>query len=93
MEQRETSLTYLQRLADELKACGFTVEVARKVAKPYLQVANAATPSLNERVVCAQDSDGSWMFWWPWKQPIGPADDLETVAGKVAAVVRSVEEI
>jgi hypothetical protein len=30
------------------------------------------------------------VFLWPWKQPIGSVDDLETVAGKIAEVLRPV---
>lgn len=84
-------LTYLQRLRDALTIQGFTVQVVSMSAKPYLMVANAETPKLNERVHCEQAEDGSWCYWWPWRRPIGSVDDLETVTGKVASVLRSVE--
>jgi hypothetical protein len=84
-------LAHLERLADELKRQGFRTELASTVSKPFLRVANADTPSLNERVLRQRADDGSWVFWWPWKQPIGSVDDLETVVGKIMAVLRSVD--
>ncbi len=34
------------------------------------------------------EDDGSWVLQWPWKKPIGSADDLETVASNIAEVLR-----
>jgi hypothetical protein len=89
--ERDEQLAHLERLADELKHRSFVTELIGNVSKPYLRVANAETPTLNERVVCYRASDDSWVFWWPWKQPIGSVDDLESVLGKIAAVLKSVE--
>jgi hypothetical protein len=88
---REEQFSYLECLADELKHRGFAVELVGKLTKPFLRVANAETPTLNERVLCHQAEDSSWVYWWPWKQPIGSVDDLEPVIGKISAVLRSVE--
>jgi hypothetical protein len=88
---REKQVTHLERLAEQLNGQGFTAELVGTVSKPYLRIANADTPTLNERVLCYQMDDESWVFWWPWKQPIGLVDDLELVVGKIAAVLRSVE--
>lgn len=93
MTDREQQLVHLEQLADELKTKGFVVELVGKLTKPYLKVANADTPTLNERVLCHQADDESWVFWWPWKQPIGSVDDLESVVDKISAVLRSVEGI
>jgi hypothetical protein len=84
-------LTYLERLADELARREFTAEVVIKGTKSYLKVANASTPKLKGQVLCQQGEDGSWAFWWPWQQPIGPVDDLDAVVAKIASVLRSVE--
>jgi hypothetical protein len=92
MELREQRLVHLDRLADELDKREFCAELTRAIAKPYLTVANAAQPQLNERVLCERADDGSWSFWWPWQQPIGSVDDLETVIGKIGSVLRTVEE-
>lgn len=91
MEERKQRLAHLERLAEVLTDRGFLTELAGKISKPYLTVANADTPSLNERVQCQPADDGSWSYWWPWKQPIGTVDDLDAVVEKIAAVLRSVE--
>jgi len=91
MELREQRLAHLEHLAGELDKREFRTELTRAIARPYVTVANAVQPQLNERVLCEQAEDGSWSFWWPWQQPIGSVDDLETVLGKIAAVLRSVE--
>ena len=88
---RKQRLTHLEQLAAVLKERGFSTRLVGQISKPYLNVANGDTPSLNERVQCEVADDGSWSFWWPWKQPIGPVDDLEMVVEKIAAVLRSVE--
>jgi hypothetical protein len=91
MDVREQQLVHLERLDKELASRGFAVEAVSKISMPYLIVANAGTPQLNERVQCLRSEDGSWSFWWPWKQPIGSVDDLETVIGKIAVVLRPVD--
>jgi hypothetical protein len=92
MEIREHRLEQLRQLSAALESRGFAVGLVSAVANPFLKVANAGQPTLNERVHCEQADDGSWTFWWPWKQPIGPAADLNAVIGKIAAVLRSVDE-
>jgi len=87
MEARTQRLAYLERLAKELTSRGLSAELTSK----GLKVANAGTPSLNERVQCERAEDGSWSFWWPWHQPIGPADDAPSVADTIAVVLRPVE--
>lgn len=91
MEQHEEKQKYLTRLAEELGKLEFTVELGGGIKHPHVRVANPDSPQLNERVLCDQADDGSWCYWWPWHQPIGSVDDLETVVGKIAAVLRSVE--
>lgn len=91
MEPREQQLAHLGKLADELRSRRIRAELIARVSKSHLKVSNGDTPSLNERVLCQQANDGSWSFWWPWQQPIGSVDDLETVAEKIMAVLRSVE--
>jgi hypothetical protein len=91
MDERTQRLAHLEQLAAVLGDHGFRAKLVGAVAKPYLKVANSGTPSLNERVLCEPADNGAWSFRWPWKQPIGSADDLETVVEKIAAVLRSVE--
>jgi hypothetical protein len=91
VETDQEQLTYLKRLGEELSRQGFTAQVVNSNTTPYLKVANVETPRLNERVRASRADDGSWCYWWPWRQPIGSVDDLESVTGKIAAVLRSVE--
>jgi hypothetical protein len=91
VEHDSDPVIHLRRLAAELARQGLGVQVVTKGGRPYLRAANPETPELNERVLCRAAEDHSLCFWWPWQQPIGSADDLETVVGKIAAVLRSVE--
>jgi DNA/RNA-binding domain of Phe-tRNA-synthetase-like protein len=91
VESDPEKLTYLEKLRDALITKGFAVQLVSINTKPYLKVANAETPRLNERVHCEKADDGSWCYWWPWRQPVGSVDDLESVTGKVTSVLRSVE--
>jgi hypothetical protein len=83
-------ITHLESLAAALAQRGLNARVVRS-AQPYLKAANPDTPELNERVLCRPADDQSLCFWWPWRQPIGSVDDLETVVDKITAVLRSVE--
>lgn len=82
---------HLERLRAELIRHGLGAELFTKGKRCYLKVANVDTPELNEKVFCRPAEDHSVCFWWPWRQPIGPADDLDAVVGKIAAVLRSVQ--
>ncbi len=86
-DQRE----YLGQLADELRKWQFSVRFGGSGSDQYLTVENPDHRNLNERVHCRPAADGTWCFWWPWRQPIGSVDDLETVIGKIMAVLRTVE--
>lgn len=82
--------THLERLAEALRERGLLADVADRTTAPLLTVANAEVPSLNQEVLCQKNAD-TWWYWWPWKKPIGPVEDLDVVAERIAAVLRSVE--
>jgi hypothetical protein len=82
---------HLERLAGELGKRQFSARLVSRRGAHYLVVANPESPDLNERIHCQQAADDSWCFWWPWHQPIGSVDDLDSVAGKITAVLRTVE--
>jgi hypothetical protein len=84
-------LTHLTRLAGELGPRGFDIELAGRGPQRSLRVINRADRRLAERVACATAADGSWCFWWPSQQLIGPAADLSAVAATIATVLRAVE--
>jgi hypothetical protein len=87
----DEQLTHLRSLADELSSRGFAVQLLGPASQPSLKVTNPDTRELAERVLCHPAEDGSWCFWWPWQQPIGSAEDLAAVSGKIMTVLRSVE--
>jgi hypothetical protein len=82
---------YLSHLAGELRKWHFSVRFGGSGSRQYLLVESPDHRDLNERVFCRPADDGTWCFWWPWRQPIGSVDDLETVTGKIMAVLRTVE--
>lgn len=92
VDTHQEKLTRLEQLSAELTRQGLTTQLAgRTTTKPCLKVANTSTPQLNERVHIQQASDGTWTYYWPWNQPIGPTSDLPAVATKITTVLRSVE--
>ncbi len=91
MQEPTEEIAHLERLAAELTRRGLSARVVARSARQYVTAANPDTPELNERVLCRRADDESLCFWWPWRQPIGSVDDLETVVGKITAVLRSVE--
>lgn len=92
MQPGSDEVTYLERLQAELIRRGLNARLVTKRNQSYLKVANQTMPELNERVFCCPADDQISRFWWPWKQPIGSAEDLDAVASKIVAVLRSVEE-
>lgn len=91
MQEPIEEVSHLGSLASALRGRGLDARVVARGARPYVRVANPDTPELNERVLCYPADDQNLYFWWPWRQPIGSVDDLETVVGKITAVLRSVE--
>jgi hypothetical protein len=92
VQETTDEITHLERLAAALTRSGLTARLVTSGRRPQVQAANPDTPRLTERVLCKQASDGRWRYWWPWRQPIGPVEDLDAVVGKIAAVLRSVAE-
>ncbi len=91
MDRQDEQLAHLQRLAEELRRHEFRAEVVTNGVRSHLKVTNPDTSDLRERVICQPADDGTWCFWWPWQQPVGSVDDLETVSAKIMTVLRSVD--
>ncbi len=91
MEQDDEQLNHLNRLADELTRDEYAAHLISSETRPHLRVASHEVAQLSECVFCARAADGSWCFWWPWRQPIGSVDDLRLVARKIMTVLRPVE--
>ena len=82
----------MERLADELRKRQFTACLEGHGSGLYLMVENTDHREMNERILCQPAEDRAWYFWWPWRQPIGSVDDLDNVTGKIAAVLRTLED-
>jgi hypothetical protein len=91
VEQHDEQISHLNRLADELTRSEFVAHLVGTGSRPYLRVASQEVAQLSERIFCGRAADGSWCFWWPWRQPIGSVDDLRIVARKIMTVLRPVE--
>lgn len=91
MQPGSDEIAHLERLQVELIRHGLDAHFVTRHNRSHLRVANRAIPELNERVLCWPAEDQGFCFWWPWKQPIGSVDDLDTVISKITAVLRSVE--
>jgi hypothetical protein len=92
VDTHQEKLTHLAQLSAELTRHGLTTQLlGPTTARPCLKVANATTPQLNERVHIQQEGDGTWTYYWPWNQPIGPTTNLPAVTSKITTVLRSVE--
>jgi hypothetical protein len=87
----EEQLAHLQRLADELTSQGFTAELLSGEREPSVRATNPDSAQFSEQVLCQRADDGSWGFWWPWKQPIGSTRDPASAAATIITVLRSVE--
>lgn len=86
---RDEQVAHLSRLAERLQDCHFRARVLA-MREPYMRVTNPDCQQLSERVLCQRAADGSWCFWWSWRQPIGSVEDLPAVCRKIVTVLRSV---
>lgn len=83
---REHTRTYfLGRLADELRSRG--LEATLRLDPPALRISDPEVAPLSETVDCVPTSDG-WCYRWSWGDILGPADDLEEAARRIARLFR-----
>lgn len=79
---------YLTRLGEELRKRGVKCELVTTGCAPRLwldidwppRLSGFGDPAFEDHVLAARDANGRWTFWWPWIEPIGPADDLSRAA-------------
>ncbi|TDC78186.1 hypothetical protein [Actinomadura sp. 7K507] len=85
----ETALGHLERLTDELRSRGWTVEVAAHAdRRPSALVANPAMRALNENVIAARErSDDGWSYFYGWGERIAPCADPSAAATALARVL------
>ena len=80
----------LEALAGELAARGWIVRLHATGRLPRLYVRNPAPGAggLSEYIYAGPTrSDGSWAYWWPWADKIGPVTDIRQAAEKITRVL------
>jgi DNA/RNA-binding domain of Phe-tRNA-synthetase-like protein len=88
----QLQLAYLRLLSDGLRKQEFEAKIVHRGGRSHLQVTNPQMTKLTEEVLCQPADDGTWCFWWPWRQSLGTVEDIDAVVGKIMTVLRSVEE-
>lgn len=72
-----------ERLAADLEARGLRATMVERMSGPLrLKVTNPAATALSETVIVHAGT-----FWWPWRDPIGPASDAAAAAEIIARVL------
>ena len=73
----------LDALAAELAVLGWASSVREPGRVPCLYARNPepGAEALSEHVFAGRRRDGTWLFWWPWAEPIAES------AGEAAAVI------
>lgn len=83
------AITRLDALATELNNQGWTTRLHTPYGRlPKLHARNPepGAAALSEHIFARPGADGSWMYWWPWNEPI--ADDAVTAAAIIIRVLR-----
>ena len=84
-------MSRLDALAAELSALGWTATI--KMSPGRLPSVHACNPepgaaALSEHIYARPRADGTWVYWWPWAQPI--ADTPATAAAIITHALRAV---
>lgn len=78
---------HLERLGVALQQRGWRVRLEGKGSDAALTVTNPTVPEMFETITCRRAGD-SWFFTWPWKEQIGPVDQLGAAARRIRHVLR-----
>lgn len=84
----------LKRLVGALQRGMVTVELINCLpGQPHWRVADEHRPrsTVTARIREYEPTDGMWLFWWTWYQPISSVSDLERVMDRFCDVVLFVE--
>lgn len=80
---------YLEALHRELRALGVRSEIITSGTSPRLRLGSRYTSrnadaDFEDHLLAAYVAGTGWSYWWPWIQPIGPADDPAKAAEIIA---------
>ncbi|KAB2365375.1 hypothetical protein [Actinomadura montaniterrae] len=87
--EAEIALGHLERLTEELRSRGWTVELAPPSDRwPSALVANPEMRMFNENVIAVQErSDDSWSYFYSWGERIAPCTDPSAAAALLGRVL------
>jgi hypothetical protein len=83
------AIARLDALAAELAAHGWTTRLhAQRGRAPSLHARNPepGAAALSEHIYAQPRPDGTWMYWWPWAEPI--AETAPDTAAIITRVLR-----
>ena len=83
----------LDTLAEELAARGWASSVKAPAGRvPRLHARNPVpgAGALSEDIFAQPRADGTWVFWWPWAEPI--AESADRAAEVIVRVLRPAGE-
>lgn len=85
---RRANLARLERLAEELAACGLRARLITPPGRvPSLHVVNPAAAALSEDVYAGRGPDGTWSYWWSWAEQIAAGEDHAGAAARIRRVL------
>ena len=80
------TIARLDTLAIELNSHGWTANIQTPPGRtPRLYARNPVpgATALSESIYAQPRTDGTWLYWWPWAEPIA-----ETASAAAAIIVR-----
>jgi hypothetical protein len=84
----------LKHLLTALQCGVVTVELVNCLpGQPYPRPANEymPKPTVTARVREYEGTDGVWLYWWTWHQPISSVSDLGCLLDRFCDIVLAVE--
>ncbi|HEY8482214.1 MAG TPA: hypothetical protein VIL71_20510 [Spirillospora sp.] len=84
----ETALAHLERLTEELRSRGWTVELSAPADRwPCAIVSDPRTPAADENVIAAKERSGdTWSYFYGWGERIAPCSDPAAAAAALGRV-------
>lgn len=90
------AVQFLEALASAMAAQGWTTHLETPPGRlPALYIRNPHAPVLSEHIYAWPNTNGTWLYWWSWGQPISPTatSALAKAVGIIAHVLRPIVAI